>query len=112
MILYGSQVERLIAKNDKPLSEKDAAKEDEKSRKIIDKRKNETEEQRKKRLAHEEKDREESRQWGREISDADNYRRAGTETVGGSDSEVLNADPRPGYQPHRNDANYRTKYPL
>jgi len=40
MILYGSQVERLIAKNDKPLSEKDAAKEDEKIRKIIEKRQN------------------------------------------------------------------------
>jgi len=110
MILYGSQVERLIAKNDKPLSEKDAAKEDEKIRKIIDKRKNETEEQRKKRLAHEEKDREESRQWVREISDAYNFRLAGTETVGGRDSYVVDADPRPGFQPHLKYANYLSKF--
>jgi len=110
MILYGSQVERLIAKNDKPLSEKDAAKEDEKIRKIIEKRQNESEEKRRKRLQQEEKDREESRQWVREISDAYNFRLAGTENVGGRDSYVVDADPRPGFQPHRKYANYLSKF--
>ncbi len=43
MMLYGDQVERLVAKNDKPLSAKDAAKEEERIQKITDKRKNETE---------------------------------------------------------------------
>ncbi len=110
MILYGSQVERLIAKNDKPLSEKDAAKEDEKIRKIIEKRQNESEEKRRKRLQQEEKDREESRQWVREISDAYNFRLAGKENVGGRDSYVVDADPRPGFQPHRKYANYLSKF--
>ena len=34
--IYGDQVERLIEKNDKPLSEKDAAKEEQRIQKIID----------------------------------------------------------------------------
>src|ERR1700680_350521 len=45
MVLYGEQVERLIARDDNPLSEKDAAKEEERIRKVTDKRKNESEEQ-------------------------------------------------------------------
>jgi hypothetical protein len=47
--IYGEQVERLIEKNDKPLSQKDAAKEEQKIQKIIDKRKNESAGERKKR---------------------------------------------------------------
>lgn len=52
--IYGEQVEKLIAKDDKPLSAEDAKKEDEKIQKIIDKRKNESEDQRHKRLEKEE----------------------------------------------------------
>ena len=40
----GNRYESLIAKDDKPLSEKDAAKEEERIQKLIDKRKNESEE--------------------------------------------------------------------
>src|SRR5262249_36486451 len=58
MEIYGEQVERLIAKDDKPLSAKDVAKEEEKIQKIIDKRKNESEGDRRKREAREEKERE------------------------------------------------------
>ncbi len=46
LMLYGEEVDKLIAKNDQPLSSKDAEKEDEKIQKIIDKRKNESEEDR------------------------------------------------------------------
>ena len=42
-------MQRLIEKDDKPLNAKEAAKEEEKIQKIIDKRKNESEEERKKR---------------------------------------------------------------
>src|SRR5215471_11929612 len=38
--IYGEQVQRLIAKDDQPLNTKEAAKEEEKIQKIIDKRKN------------------------------------------------------------------------
>ena len=68
MELYGGQVQRLIAKNDKPLSEKDAAKEEEKVQKIIDKRKNETGDEHKKRQEKEERNLEEGRQFVREIA--------------------------------------------
>jgi hypothetical protein len=108
--IYGEQVERMIAKNDKPLSEKEAAKEDEKIQKIIDKRKNETEKQREKRLRAEEKDREESRQWVREISDAYNFRLVGAEPVGGREAWVIAAEPRPGFVPHLKYANYLSKF--
>ena len=49
MVLYGEQVQRLIAKDDKPLSDKEAGKEEERIRKLTDKRKNETDGQRWKR---------------------------------------------------------------
>ena len=57
MELYGEQVQRVIEKDDKALDTKDAAKEEEKIQKIIDKRKNESESDRKKREEKEEKDR-------------------------------------------------------
>lgn len=108
--IYGDQVQRLIEKDDKPLSPKEAAKEDEKIQKIIDKRKNETEKQREKRLKAEEKDREESRKWVHEISDAYNFRLVGTEPVGGREAWVIAAEPRPGFVPHLKYANYLSKF--
>src|SRR6202023_4361893 len=55
MAIYGEQFKRLIEKDDKPLSEKDAAKEEEGSQREGEKRKNESEEERAKRRAEEEK---------------------------------------------------------
>ena len=82
MEIYGEQVQRLIEKNDKRLNDKDAAKEEEKIQKIIDKRKNESAEARKKRVRKEEKDREQGRQFVREVADAYSFHLVGTETVG------------------------------
>src|SRR5271166_3760924 len=53
--LSQEQMQRLIQKDDKPLSEKDAAKEEEKIQKVIDKRKNESEGDRRKRQEKEAK---------------------------------------------------------
>jgi hypothetical protein len=86
MEIYGEQVQRLIAKNDKPLAAKDAEKEEAKVRKIIDKRKNESGDARRKRAQKEEKDRDEGRQFVREIADAYNFHLAGTESLGGRDA--------------------------
>jgi hypothetical protein len=108
--IYGDQVERLIEKDDKPLSPKEAAKEDEKIQKIIDKRRNETDKEREKRLKAEEKDREESRKWVHEISDAYNFQLVGSEPVGGRDAWVIAAEPRPGFVPHLKYANYLSKF--
>ena len=110
MMLYGDQIERLIAKNDKPLSAKDAAKEDERIQKLTDKRKNETDEQRAKRLKQEEKDREEARQFVSEIADAYNFRLAAMEEIEGRETYVIDAEPRPGYEPHGKGAKFLPKF--
>ena len=110
MMLYGDQIERLIAKNDKPLSAKDAAKEDERIQKLTDKRKNETSEQRAKRLKQEEKDREETRQFVGEIADAFNFHLAAMENLEGRETYVIDAEPRPGFEPHGKGAKFLPKF--
>jgi hypothetical protein len=110
MELYGEPVERLIAKDDKPLSDKDAKKEEEKIQKVIEKRKNESEEDRKKREAKEEKEREENRQFVREVADAYNFRLAGIESLAGRDTYVIDGEPKPGYQAHLKEAKILPKF--
>lgn len=104
MMLYGEQVRRLVSKDDKPLSEKDAAKEEEKIQKIIDKRKSENGDDRKKRLEKEEKEREDDRKFVSEVADAYNFRLVAVEPLNGRDAYVIDADPRPGFQPKLRDA--------
>ena len=108
--IYGEQVQRLIEKNDKPISEKEAAKEDEKLQKIINKRRNESEKDRRKREEQEAKEREEGRQFEREIADAYNFTFLGTDSVGGREAWVISAEPRPGFVPHMKYANYLSKF--
>ncbi len=110
MVLYHEPVERLIAKDDKPLSEKDAAKEDERIQKIVDKRKNESESERKKRLEKEEKAREDDRQFVSEVNDAYNFHLAGIENLDGRDAWVIDAEPRPGFEPRRKEAKILPKF--
>ena len=97
--VYGEPVERLIAKDDKPLSADEAKKQDEKIQKIIDKRKNESESDRRKRLEKEEKERQEARKFVLEIADAFTFRLVGSETVNGRDTWVIEGEPRLEYQP-------------
>ena len=108
--IYGEQVERLTAKDDKPLSADDAKKEEEKIQKIIDKRKNESEDDRRKRLEKEEKGREEDRKFVMEIADAFNFRLVGSETMDGRDTWVLEGEPRPGYEPKQRGAKMLSKF--
>ena len=110
MFLYDEPVRKLVAKDDKPLPEKDAQKEDEKIQKIIDKRKNESEDDRRKRLEKAEKEREQGRQFVKEIADAYNFRWMGTEDFHGRETYVIDADPRPGYEPHIKDAKFLPKF--
>jgi hypothetical protein len=110
MVLYGEQVERLIAKDDKRLSEKDAAKEEERIRKLTDKRKKENEDQRKKRLEMEQKDREDARKFVSEVTDAYNFRLAGIEELDGRETYVIDAEPRSDFQPHSREAKILPKF--
>jgi hypothetical protein len=98
--VYGEQVSRLIEKDDKPLDAKEAAKEEEKIQKVMDKRKNESDGERRKRTEREEKDREDERKFLTEIGDAYNFTLVGSESLGGRDTWVIDGEPRPGFQPH------------
>jgi len=110
MELYGEQVQRLTEKDDKPLSSKDAAKEEEKVQKIIDKRRNESEDARRKREQKEEKEREDGRKFVLEVADAYNFRLVGTESLGGREAWVIDAEPRPGYEPRMKEAKFLPKF--
>jgi hypothetical protein len=110
MEIYGEQVNRLIEKDDKPLSEKDAAKEEQKVQKIIDKHKNESEGARKKREEKEEKDREDGRKFVHEVADAYDFKLVGTELVGGRAAWVIDGEPRPGFVPHMKESKFLAKF--
>lgn len=108
--IYGEQVQRLIAKDDKPLDAKGAAKEEEKIQKIIDKRKNESDEERKKREERAVKEREDGRKFVREVADAYDFKLVGTQEVGGREAWVIEGEPRPGFEPHVKDAKLLSKF--
>jgi hypothetical protein len=110
MELYGEPVERLVSKDDKPLSAKDAGKEEQKIQKLIDERKNESSEQRRKREDKEEKEREQGRLFVREVADAYNFHLAGIESLDGRPTYVIDAEPRSGYVPHLKDAKILPKF--
>jgi hypothetical protein len=107
--IYGDTVQKLIARNGQPLSAKDAAKEDEKIQKIIDKRKNESDSDREKRLRKEEKDKEEGREFVKEIADAYDFTLVGVEPIDGRPAWVIDATPHPGYVAHRKEAKMFSK---
>src|SRR5215510_14914896 len=107
--IYGETVYRLVATDDEPLSVKEAAKEEEKIQKLIDKRRNESPSEREKRLKKEEKEREEGREFVEEVAAAYNFTHVGTEQVDGRDAYVIAAEPRPGFEPHRKEAKFLPK---
>lgn len=109
MEIYGEPVQKLIEKNGKPLSAKEANQQDDKIQKLIDKREKESPSDRKKRLAQEEKDREDELQFVREVADAFNFTFVGMEKLEGRDTYVIDAEPKPGYKPIHKDAKILTK---
>ena len=110
MVLFEEPVRKQVAKDDQPLPENDAKKEDEKIQKIIDKRRVESENDRRKRLEKAEKEQEDGRQFVKEVADAYNFRWVGMENLGGREAYVIDADPRPGYEPHHKDAKFLPKF--
>jgi hypothetical protein len=110
MELYGEQIQKLVAKDDKPLSEKDAAKEDERIEKLTDKRKNESDEERAKRQEEEEKQRQKNREFVREIADAFDFRLVGSEMLDGRDTWIIAGEPRTGFQANLKEAQMLAKF--
>jgi hypothetical protein len=109
VVLYGRPFEKLVQKNDKPLTAREAAKEEERLKKLTVKWANETDEERRKRLAKREKERREEREFLQEVVDAYDFRLAGEEKVSGKDAWVIQADPHPGYRAKRAEAKYLAK---
>jgi hypothetical protein len=98
MVLCEEPVQKLIAKNDKALPAKDAQKEDEKVEKFLSKCRNESENDRNKRLKESEKDIEEARKFVSDIADAFDFRFVQLESREGRDTYIIDAEPRPGYK--------------
>ena len=109
-LLDGSQYQRLIARDDKPLPPSDEKKEQEKLRKSIDERRKETEAQRAKRLADWEKSRRERHEPLLEIPDAFNLRIVGEEAVDGRAAWIIEATPRAGFEPKSRTARFFPKF--
>jgi hypothetical protein len=99
LILYGRPYERLVAKDGKPLSEKEAQQEQKKFDKEMEKRSRESEKDRAGRLAKEQKELAEAREFRKEVADAYTFQLLGEETVDGHPVWVIQADPRAGFKP-------------
>jgi hypothetical protein len=97
--LDGDEMDRLIAKDDKPLSEKDAKKEEERISKWMARRQGESADEKRKRLERAEKDREEGRAFVKEVAAAFNFTMLPRESISGREAFVIDAAPKADYQP-------------
>jgi len=97
LMIYGEPYEKLIAKDDKPLTEKEQQKEEEKLNKFFDKQKNKSDEDRKKEQAKEQE------KFQREIADELprmlTWELVGDDNISGQPTWILNATPRADYHP-------------
>ena len=96
---YGDFYPELVQIDDKALNDKEKKKEDEKLEKFLAKRRNETPEERQKRLDKEKKEREEGRAFVRDVVNAYDFRIVGEEQIGGADTWVIEATPRKDFHP-------------
>src|SRR5215813_11024765 len=96
---FGEFYPRLVQIDDKPLSEKDQKKEDEKLEKFLAKRRRESEEDRDKRREKQEKDRQEGRAFVRDVVNAYDFRLVGDDQISGEDAWVIEAMPRKDFKP-------------
>ncbi|HTS77616.1 MAG TPA: hypothetical protein VMG40_15495 [Bryobacteraceae bacterium] len=94
-VLVGQPYRKLIAKDDKPLPQKDAHREDEKMDRELSHRENMSPQDR----ANLEKKRQESRKFLREVPEAFHFTLAGEEKVSGRPAWVIDAEPNPDFKP-------------
>lgn len=110
LYLYGEPYARLVARDGQPLGAKDERKEQEKMDKLARKREKETPEQRQKRLAEFEREREKEWRFLQEIPEAYDFTLLGSELVDGTDAWVIGAEPRPGFRPRESRAGILKKF--
>jgi hypothetical protein len=105
LILQGQPYEKLIARNDHPLSEKDAQKEQKKLDNEVEKRKKQSAAEK----AKLEKERLEEQKYLREFTEAFDFKVIGEEAVSGKPAWVISVTPKQGYRPKLSDAKMFTK---
>ena len=99
LILYGDRMERVIERDDKPLSDAEKRKEDEKFDKEVAKLQKESDEQRQKRIAKYEEESKKAREFVQEVAQAFNFKFEGEEMFNGRPAYVVSGEPRPDYKP-------------
>jgi len=99
LMIDGSPYSRLIAFDDDPLSPVEQARESAKLQRVIAKRAIESASQRAKRLADYQEDRNRMFALMRGMAQAFDFKLLGEDRLNGNDVYVLEATPRPGYQP-------------
>jgi len=108
-LLEGSPYRRLVARNDQPLSPKEQKREEDKLRKSVEQRRQETPEERERRIADWERRRERQREPLKELPEAFDFRLAGEERLASGEVYVIDAMPKPGYKPQLPSAAYFPK---
>ncbi len=108
LMIEGSRYARLIAVNGVPLSPEADALEEQKLEKVIAERKRESPDRRRKRIDAFQKGRERDHILLQQLARAFNFSMTGEGKLGAYDVYVLQATPRPGYQPPNMDAQVLT----
>jgi hypothetical protein len=103
-LLQGSPYIRLVGRDDHPLPPAEEKKEQDKLNKSIAERMKETPAQRERRISDYDKHRARQQEAMREIGDAFDFQVLGQDRVEGHDVWILQATPRPGYQPRSSEA--------
>jgi hypothetical protein len=104
VILYGEPHHRMVERDGQPLSTADQRREQAKLDKVVAKLEHETPEQRARRVAEYEKQREKDRAFLREIPDLYDFQLLGDQKIDGRDVWMISATPKPGAKPKSRDA--------
>ncbi|HEX6895574.1 MAG TPA: hypothetical protein VF146_09885 [Bryobacteraceae bacterium] len=104
VVLYGEPHRRMLERDGKPLTPDQQRKEQQKLDTAVAKLARETDAQRERRLAEQEKQREKDRDFLREVTDLYELKIEGEDKIDGQDVWVISATPKPGYVPKRRDA--------
>jgi hypothetical protein len=105
LILEGQPYEKLVARNDTPLAEKDAQKEQRKLDNEVEKRKRQSAAEK----AKLDKERLEEKKYLREFTEAFDFKIVGEEPVSGKPAWIISVTPKAGYRPKESDAKMFTK---
>jgi hypothetical protein len=108
-LLEGSPYRRLVRRNDQPISPEEQKAEQDKLQASIEQRRNESKEQRDRRVAEWRQKQEKQRAPLQELPDAFNFRLAAEEPLDGITAYVIDATPKPGYKPKSSSAAFFPK---